>query len=56
MDELEVFAREGKFDLIGITETWWDDPHDYNVQKGQTNLKQCDSDFLSCLGTNLHFF
>ena len=24
-NELELLVHEGKYDLIGITETWWDD-------------------------------
>ena len=30
-NELELLIPEGKYDLIGITETWWDDSHDLNI-------------------------
>ena len=30
-NELELLIHEGKYDLIGITETWWDDSHDWNI-------------------------
>ena len=30
-EELEILIQEGNYDLIGITETWWDDSHDWNI-------------------------
>ena len=37
-DELELLIHEGKYDLIGITETWWDDSHDWNTAIEGYNL------------------
>ena len=30
-EELETVAQFGKYDLIAITETWWDESHDWNT-------------------------
>ena len=30
-EELEILIQEDKYDLIGITETWWDDSHDWDT-------------------------
>ena len=30
-DELEIRIRAGDFDLMPITETWWDMSHDWDV-------------------------
>ena len=30
-NELGLLTHEGKYDLIGITETGWDDSHDWNI-------------------------
>ena len=30
-EKLEIHAREGDYDLVAITETWWDRLHDWNV-------------------------
>uniref|UniRef100_K7F1Q8 Reverse transcriptase domain-containing protein n=1 Tax=Pelodiscus sinensis TaxID=13735 RepID=K7F1Q8_PELSI len=30
-EELEALAQAKKYDLIGITETWWDDSHDWSA-------------------------
>ena len=27
-DELELLVQQSKYDLMGITETWWDESHD----------------------------
>ncbi|XP_065411777.1 uncharacterized protein LOC135973241 [Chrysemys picta bellii] len=29
--ELEVLAQSGNYDVIGITETWWDNSHDWST-------------------------
>ena len=29
-EELEVRIKERDYDLIGITETWWDNSHNWN--------------------------
>ena len=29
-EELEVLIKERDYDLIGITETWWDNSHNWN--------------------------
>jgi len=29
--ELETHARSGHYDIVAITETWWDSSHDWNV-------------------------
>ncbi|KAK4812899.1 hypothetical protein QYF61_027293 [Mycteria americana] len=29
--ELELHAQSESYDIIGITETWWDDPHDWRI-------------------------
>jgi len=30
-EELEIHVWAGDYDLVGITETWWDRSHDWNV-------------------------
>ena len=30
-EELETLVQLGKYDLIGITETWWDESHNWNT-------------------------
>lgn len=30
-DELELLLQEDKYNLIGITETWWIDLYDLNI-------------------------
>ena len=30
-EELETMVQLGKHDLIAITETWWDESHDWNT-------------------------
>lgn len=30
-EKLEIHAREGDYDLVAITETWWDRSHDWNM-------------------------
>ena len=30
-EELEIRVRSGNYDLVPITETWWDSSHDWNV-------------------------
>ena len=30
-EELETMAQLGKYDLIAITETWWDESHSWNT-------------------------
>ncbi|XP_060139070.1 uncharacterized protein LOC132593239 [Zootoca vivipara] len=39
-DELELLVQQTKYDIIGITETWWDESHDWNVQIEGYNLFQ----------------
>uniref|UniRef100_A0A8D0BMQ2 NADH dehydrogenase [ubiquinone] 1 alpha subcomplex subunit 12 n=1 Tax=Salvator merianae TaxID=96440 RepID=A0A8D0BMQ2_SALMN len=36
--ELEILAQENKYDIIGITETWWDNTHDWNTELEGYNL------------------
>ena len=31
LEELETVAQFGKYDLIAITEPWWDESHDWNT-------------------------
>ena len=31
MDELEVLAQSRNYDIIGISETWWDESCDWGV-------------------------
>ena len=39
-NELGLLLHEGKYDLIGITETEWDDSHDWNIAiEGYTLFK-----------------
>ena len=33
-EELETVAQLGKYDLIAIMETWWDESHDWNTLTG----------------------
>lgn len=36
--ELEVLIQDQNYDLIGITEPWWDNSHDWNKNmKGRTS-------------------
>lgn len=37
-DELELLAQQSSYDLIGITETWWDESHNWNVVMEGYNL------------------
>ena len=37
-NKLELLIHEGKYDLIGITETLWDDSHDWNIAIEGYNL------------------
>jgi len=30
-EELEICVQPGDYDLVAITETWWDSSHDWNV-------------------------
>ena len=30
-EELETMAQQGKYDLIAITEIWWDESHNWNT-------------------------
>lgn len=30
-EELGIFIQESKYDLVGMTETWQDDSHDWNA-------------------------
>ena len=30
-EELELLVQQSRYDLMGITETWWDESHDWNV-------------------------
>ena len=30
-EELELLLQTEGYDIVGITETWWDDSHDWNV-------------------------
>uniref|UniRef100_A0A670IE66 Reverse transcriptase domain-containing protein n=1 Tax=Podarcis muralis TaxID=64176 RepID=A0A670IE66_PODMU len=39
-DELELLVQQTKYDIIGITETWWDKSHDWNVIMEGYNLFQ----------------
>lgn len=40
-DELETCMQSQSFDLIGMTETWWDSSCDWNVGiKGYTLFKR----------------
>uniref|UniRef100_A0A670IXP3 Reverse transcriptase domain-containing protein n=1 Tax=Podarcis muralis TaxID=64176 RepID=A0A670IXP3_PODMU len=39
-DELELLVQQTKYDIIGITETWWDKSHDCNVIMEGYNLFQ----------------
>lgn len=40
-DELEIYAQSQDFDLIAVTETWWDSSHDWNVvRKGYTLFRK----------------
>ena len=41
-DELELLIQQNKYDIIGITETWWDETHDWNVDIGGYKLFQRD--------------
>ncbi|XP_073409523.1 uncharacterized protein [Dendrobates tinctorius] len=36
--ELELLTQEKKYNVIGITETWWDDTHDWNTRLEGYNL------------------
>lgn len=38
LGELVILIDEKKFDLTGITETWWEDPYDWNVKISICNL------------------
>ena len=29
-EELELLVQQSKYDPVGITETWWDESHDWN--------------------------
>ena len=37
-DELELLIQQNKYDIIGITETWWEETHDWNVVTGGYKL------------------
>ena len=39
-EELELLIHQNKYDIIGITETWWDETYDWNVVIGGYNLFQ----------------
>jgi len=30
-EELEAFVQQDSYDLVAITETWWDDYHDWSA-------------------------
>jgi len=36
--ELEILTQENKYDVIGITETWWDDAYSWNTELKGYNL------------------
>lgn len=41
MEELELLVQEGKPDIIGIIETWWDHSHDWSTGiKGYVLLRK----------------
>ena len=37
-EELELLMQQSKYGLVGITETWWDKSHDWNVSIAGYNL------------------
>lgn len=37
-EELEILTQENKYDVIGITETWWDETHEWNTKLRGYNL------------------
>ena len=44
-EELEIHVRAGYYDLVAITETWWDRSHEWNmVMDGYVLLRKdkCD--------------
>ncbi|CAI5785061.1 Hypothetical predicted protein [Podarcis lilfordi] len=50
-DELELLVQQTKYDIIGITETWWDKSHNWNViMEGYSGASQdeinCSTSFV----------
>jgi len=33
-EELEAIVQQDRYDLVAITETWWDDSHDWSAMDG----------------------
>ena len=41
-EELEDIVGQDSYDLVAITETWWDDSHDYSAAMDGYNLFRRD--------------
>jgi len=41
-EELQATMQQDSYDLVAITETWWDDSHDYSAAMDGYNLFRRD--------------
>ncbi|KAK4829638.1 hypothetical protein QYF61_005849 [Mycteria americana] len=51
-EELEAIVHQENYDMVAITETWWDDSHNWSAAMDGYKLFRRDRRFLECVADN----